>query len=160
MGELEQGLAGEFRLSMTSQLIASRVLVVEDDADLCALLAKGLRRAGFDVVEAQTGEQALWMLRDPGQQIGGLITDIRLPGVINGWVVGSEFNLSHPLRQVVYISGVEQDSASKRAANSIFLRKPVGIRELVTTMKRLANSYAEQHSLKAPDEAHPRPLRL
>jgi hypothetical protein len=60
-----------------------------------------------------------------------------LPGVINGWIVGSEFSLTHPLRPVIYISGVENDSECRSAA-SIFLQKPVMIHDLITTFQRMS----------------------
>jgi hypothetical protein len=50
-------------------------------------------------------------------------------------VVGSEFSLSHPLRPVIYVSALEQDS-SRRATNSLFVRKPVLISELITLFRQ------------------------
>jgi DNA-binding response OmpR family regulator len=88
-------------------------------------------------VSAYNGEDALRILRDPDQHIDWLLTDIRLPGVIDGWVVGSEFTLTRPRQPVIYMSEVVQDSASRRAANSIFLPKPFDVRELIATFSRL-----------------------
>lgn len=99
------------------------------------------RRAGYETVSAFNGEEALSTLRRPDEQIDWLLTDIRLAGVIDGWVVGSEFHLTQPLRPVVYMSGVEQDVASKRAENSVFLPKPFDNRDLVETFRRLAENY-------------------
>jgi CheY-like chemotaxis protein len=113
---------------------AARILVVEDDPILRSLVVKVARRSGYDSVSAETGEEALCILRSPDQRVDGLLTDIRLPGV-DGWAVGTEFTLAHPLRPVIYMSGLEPDSSSKRTANSIFLRKPVGVRLLADTLK-------------------------
>jgi CheY-like chemotaxis protein len=113
---------------------AARILVVEDDPILHGLVVKVARRSGYDPVSASTGEEALSILRNPDQRVDGLLTDIRLPGV-DGWAVGTEFGLTRPLRPVIYMSGLEQDSSSKRTANSIFLRKPVGVRLLADTFK-------------------------
>ena len=113
-----------------------RLLIVEDDRDLHELFARIARREGYEVVSAWTGEEALSIFRS-GQRIDWLLTDVRLPGVINGWIVGSEFSLTHPLRPVIYISGVENDSECRSAA-SIFLQKPVMIHDLITTFQRMS----------------------
>jgi two-component system, OmpR family, response regulator len=117
-----------------------RILVVEDDALIRELFRKALRRAGYEVLTAETGEKALSVLREWGERIDWLFTDIRLTGPVNGWMVGSEFSLNHPLRPVVYGSGYEPDP-SRQVANSIFLRKPVNLGELVTAFKRLSAAY-------------------
>ena len=114
-----------------------RILVVEDDQNLNAFLAKVVQRSGCTPVSAYTGEDALSILRNHGAPIDWLLTDIKLPGAIDGWVVGSEFALTHPTRPVIYMSSVEEDSASRRSSNSIFLTKPVDANDLVTTFRRL-----------------------
>ncbi len=83
---------------------ARRILVVEDDVVLRDMLVKGLRKAGYSVLAADTGERALHLLREWSERIEWLFVDISLPGVIDGWVVGSEFTLNHPLRPVIYAS--------------------------------------------------------
>jgi DNA-binding NtrC family response regulator len=120
-----------------SALPAARVLVVEDDPKQHDLIVHVIRRSGHEPVSAFTGEEALSILRGEGQNIDWLITDIRLPGSIDGWIVGSEFSLSRPLSPVVYISGVEADIRARRASNSVFLQKPIDPRELVKIFERL-----------------------
>jgi two-component system OmpR family response regulator len=111
-----------------------RLLIVEDDRDLNELIAGVAREHGCEVRSAYTGEDALALLRT--EQIDWLLADIRLPGRIDGWNVGSEFSLSHPLRPIIYISGTERDS-SRKVAGSIFLFKPVELSDLVAMFERL-----------------------
>ena len=59
-----------------------------------------------------------------------------MPGLIDGWTLGTEFGLSHPLRPVIYISGVEHDS-SRRVGGSLFLYKPVEAFDLMSLFRRL-----------------------
>jgi DNA-binding response OmpR family regulator len=115
------------------------ILVVEDDENLHALIVKVARKSGCEAVSAYSGEQALAVLRDPGQQINWLLTDIRLGGAIDGWVVGSEFSLTHPLKPIIFMSGAEEDSASRTAVNSIFLKKPVDVNDLLATFRKLTS---------------------
>ncbi len=113
------------------------ILVVEDDAMLRELYRKALQRAGYQVLTADGGEDALSILKTWGERIDWLFTDIRLSGQIDGWAVGSAFSLNHPLRPVVYGSGFEPDG-SRQVANSVFLRKPINVGELIAAFKKLS----------------------
>jgi CheY-like chemotaxis protein len=100
-----------------------------------------LRKAGYEVLSAETGEHALMLLREWGERIDWLFVDIRLPGVIDGWIVGSEFTLNHPLRPVIYASAYAPDS-SRQVAGSVFMPKPVSVTKIVATFKELMARYA------------------
>ena len=117
----------------------ARVLIVDDDPDLHELIARVVRRAGHQTLSAYAGEQGLSVLRDEGKRVDWLVTDIQLGGSIDGWIVGSEFALKHPLRPVIYMSGVDRDKSCRRASNSIFLQKPVNVGELLGIFARLAS---------------------
>lgn len=119
------------------------ILVVEDDAVLRDMLVAGLQRAGYDVLWAETGESALALLRERGERIDWLYVDIRLPGVIDGWVVGSEFTLNHPLRPFVYASGYAPDF-SRQVAGSVFMRKPVRVEQIVAAFKEVTACFEAQ----------------
>src|SRR3954452_2938355 len=115
----------------------TRLLIVEDDAALHALIARLARRQGFEVESAYTGEHALSVLRQSRGSVDWLLADIRLPGLISGWVVGSEFSLTHPLRPVIYISGCEEDH-SHRPVGSLFLKKPVDVYDLLSSFQQMS----------------------
>jgi two-component system, OmpR family, response regulator len=124
---------------------ARRILVVEDDVVVRDMLVRGLQKAGYDVLSAETGEQALILLREWGERIDWLFADIRLPGVIDGWVVGSEFTLNHPLRPVIYASAYAPDLA-RQVAGSVFMHKPVKIKQVIATFKELTSRFDTQMS--------------
>jgi CheY-like chemotaxis protein len=65
-----------------------RILVVEDDQSLNAFLAKVVQRSGCTPTPALTGEEALAILRDHRAHIDWLLTDIKSPGAIDGWLLG------------------------------------------------------------------------
>ncbi|MEA2697185.1 MAG: hypothetical protein QOI66_1456 [Myxococcales bacterium] len=75
---------------------AGRVLLAEDDAAMRTLLACRLRRAGFEVVEAGNGVEALERLacasRDAPTTFDVVVSDIRMPGY-------DGFNIVASLRQ-------------------------------------------------------------
>jgi len=63
---------------------ASIGLVVEDEWLLRMELVDELREAGFQTLEAATGDAALSLL-DSDLEADFLVTDIRLPGAADGW---------------------------------------------------------------------------
>jgi DNA-binding NtrC family response regulator len=115
----------------------TRLLIVEDDMALHALIARLARRQGFEVQSAYTGEHALSVLRQSQGTVDWRLADIRLPGLISGWVVGSEFSLTHPLRPVIYMSGVEEDDW-RRPVGSLFLEKPVDVYDLLSSFQQMS----------------------
>jgi len=57
-----------------------KVLVLEDEASIRGFIVINLRRAGYDVIEAESGEQALDLLREnPDTRVA--LLDIMLPGI-------------------------------------------------------------------------------
>jgi two-component system response regulator CpxR len=58
----------------------SRILIADDDRELCALLADYLRREAFEVDLVHDGESALQRLRDPALRPELLILDVMMPG--------------------------------------------------------------------------------
>ena len=65
----------------TSARPISRVLVVDDDRPTLTLLANGLRRAGYLVTEALSGDEALRVALDISSEISMALLDMRMPGM-------------------------------------------------------------------------------
>lgn len=111
------------------------VLVVEDEWLLRDEIVYQLRNAGWNVLEASTGEGAIGFL-DTEHQIDVLVTDIQLAGYLNGWDVAEAFRAARPHIPVIYASGNNADP-SRAVANSRFFRKPANISEIVATISAL-----------------------
>jgi len=71
----------------------STVLVVDDDAKLREILGRVLRVGGYDVVDADSAEDALERLAEMRQRIAVVLTDLDMPGM------GGEGLLAHIQRQ-------------------------------------------------------------
>jgi CheY-like chemotaxis protein len=78
------------------------VLVVEDEVFIRLHLAQSIREAGFQVIEAASGEEAIDVLRS-GERIDILLTDISLPGV-SGLHVAELFRKHRPATKIVISS--------------------------------------------------------
>jgi len=62
----------------------TRILVADDDADLRRLLARELRRAGYQVIEAADVDAVIDRLAPAlrgGAEIGAIVSDLRMPGL-------------------------------------------------------------------------------
>ena len=132
------------------------ILVVDDDPQHRVLIAQALKRAGYHVVEAATGELALEMLREPARSIDWLYTDIRLPGA-DGWLVADAFHLAHPTRPVIYASGHPSDRR-RCVPGSMFFAKPAHLPDLVRAFQDLSRRAPEEPVAFRlnPEPPHPR----
>jgi CheY-like chemotaxis protein len=105
------------------------ILVVEEDSIHRETVALALTQLGFEVALADTGAEALSLLED-GIPFAGLYTDVRLPGHIDGWAVGSEFYARWPDQPVVYASAREHPTEMMFRHPGVFLRKPTSPNDL------------------------------
>jgi CheY-like chemotaxis protein len=113
------------------------ILIVEDEPVTREITTRYLEQAGFTVRSAETGEEALTILRQEGPAIDWLLTDINLPGCIDGWIVGAEFHLSYPLRPVVYASAFAPRRQA-HPAGGVYVPKPYSPAMIVDLFRRLA----------------------
>lgn len=97
------------------------------------------------MLEAETGEAALELLRLYDGVIDWLFTDIRLPGAIDGWHVAFEYRFHHPMRPVVYTTGYAPDE-DRRVENSVMLRKPYRLAQAVAAFENLRATLDESRS--------------
>ena len=103
---------------------ASCILVVEDHPNVRGFIVGQLRDAGYVVLEAASGEEAIAMLRAAQfPPISVVFTDIQLGGSVTGWDVAEAFRQAHPEIPVIYTSGQIQNR-ERQMPGSAFLPKP------------------------------------
>jgi two-component system cell cycle sensor histidine kinase/response regulator CckA len=109
---------------------APTIIMVDDTEALRRIMARALVRAGYWVLEAESGGEALALLDHEGR-VDLLITDIDLPE-INGVRLAIEFRARRPAVQVLYTSG-----ATSNGAPGAFLPKPFTLQQLLDHVKDL-----------------------
>jgi two-component system, OmpR family, response regulator len=124
--------------AMISDVSPPTILVVEDEAIVQECLVAELEEAGYRVLSADTGEDALAIIKDRAHNIDWLFTDIRLPGCIDGWRVADEFRLTHPFRPVVYATAYAPGETRPQLHGSLVFRKPYRPAEIVAAFRRLS----------------------
>lgn len=113
------------------------ILVVEDDAILRMSAAGMLEDAGYRVFEASCASEALEILRaDCG--ILAILTDIEMPGSINGIALAHTVRANQPEIGVVITSGRYQPEPGELPADVMFVSKPYSRADIVGCIQMLA----------------------
>lgn len=116
------------------------VLVAEDDEDILLLVATRLKRDGFDVVTARTGEEALALARERRPVVA--VLDIGMPPP-DGIEVVRQIRADTELRtmQLVLLTAKAQEADVRRgfdAGADAYVRKPFSPADLSARVKELA----------------------
>ncbi len=113
-----------------------KILVVEDEIAIRAMVTSALKRAGYDIVEAKDGAEALRFL-GAGLIVDALLTDIRMPEV-DGWAVARAYRKQFPDLPVVYVTGQTDDFLP--LPGGVLIQKPYRISEVLLILSRLIQS--------------------
>ena len=111
------------------------VLVVEDDSTMLMMLAEELRDAGFDVREAESGDAALRTL-SASAPVDLLLTDVRMPGLVDGLGLARRVRSEWPGTKIVLMSGYLRDMENAGVADA-FLGKPFPLAAAADCVERL-----------------------
>lgn len=98
------------------------VLVVEDNAEVADVTAALLRQLGFRTIRAENAADALASLQN-GEKVRLVLSDIVMPGGMNGIELAEEIKRSYPDMPVLLTSGYS-DAAQAAETRFVILRKP------------------------------------
>ncbi|MDB5483555.1 MAG: transcriptional regulator [Caulobacteraceae bacterium] len=109
------------------------ILLVEDEMMILDLLHGAFIDAGYAVVMASDGREALLELEIDADRFDGVVTDIRLGPGPDGWRIGHRARELSPHIQVVYVSGDSgHDWLAKGVPDSTMVSKPFAVDRIVT----------------------------
>jgi two-component system chemotaxis response regulator CheY len=122
-----------------------RVLIVDDEAQVRKPIYLTLRREGYEVVEAEDGEQAIKALNsgDNPLMVDAIFCDIRMPK-IGGSEAIAYFRAQYPGVPVVVMTGypdVELAVSLMRQGVLDYLVKPVSREELLTVVHKAVSQH-------------------
>jgi two-component system cell cycle sensor histidine kinase/response regulator CckA len=121
------------------------LLLVEDEDAVRAFSARALRKKGYDVLEASSGEHALDVMEQQGDKVDLLITDVVMPN-LDGPALVRRVRETHPDVKVIFISGYTEDSFRRNLGEESdihFLGKPFTLKQLAGMVKDVL--YADAH---------------
>jgi CheY-like chemotaxis protein len=111
------------------------VLVVEDEAFLRMVISDEFRTAGWQVLEADTAEEAIAIV-GAGRHVDIVFTDIQLAGRLTGWDVGERCRAVREDVALVYTSGTAIDR-SRKVDGGLFFAKPYRTEAVVEACHQL-----------------------
>ena len=120
------------------------ILLVEDQPALRDLGARVLGSAGYRVVTASGGEEALRVLDAHRGQVDLLVTDVVMPGM-SGRQLSQRVAADHPGVRVLFVSGYTDDAALRDgvvARTTHFIAKPYTVEALTRKVRQVLDDIA------------------
>jgi PAS domain S-box-containing protein len=121
------------------------ILVVEDDSSLREMIRTVLTAAGYRVLEAPNGAEALSLLRGSNQPVHLLITDIIMPGQMNGWELSRAASINRADIRALFITGFGVESNTfgiEIDPDVMLLTKPFGSDLLLRKIREALDNHA------------------
>ncbi|EOH92098.1 response regulator transcription factor [Enterococcus villorum] len=124
----------------------NRILVVEDDENLQLLYRSVLEHAGFSVITAKNGEEALARLENI--QVELIITDIMMPEMDGYELVKNlrESKIEIPVLMITAKADFEDKKRGFQLGTDDYMIKPVDVKEMVLRVEALLRRAKINHS--------------
>jgi CheY-like chemotaxis protein len=119
----------------------ARILLAEDEESVARVLLRQLEASGYSVRRVANGDAA-WALIESGAEFDLLITDLVMPGTIQGADLARRVEAARPGMALLLISGYPQEAAIEGngvARRHPVLTKPVPRSELAQMIHRVLN---------------------
>ena len=122
-------------LQIATVLTPSRkcILVVEDELLIRFALSDGLRDAGYQVIEACSADEAADILASVLPDL--IISDVRMPGSLNGITLLALVRQSFPTLPVIIVSGHLRPLEALADGATQFLAKPYAIEAMIEAVE-------------------------
>jgi CheY-like chemotaxis protein len=98
------------------------------------VLAEALREPGYRVIEAKSGDEAMTVMQS-GTPVDLLITDVRMPGLLDGLALAQRVREGHPGTRIVIAASSIED-LRPNDVDGIF-EKPYAVEDVVNHANRL-----------------------
>jgi CheY-like chemotaxis protein len=123
----------------TAKAARQAILVIEDEPSVIAFLRAALERKGYAVVDAASGAEGLQRLAKG--QYAGVISDIRMPGAVNGAEVHAWIQKNRPelKSRIILISGDTANSDTQAfltKSGAPCIEKPFRVQQLISVVEK------------------------
>ena len=119
----------------------ARILIVDDDADMRAMLQDTLRNAGYEVVSAADGKEALKLHRKEAADL--VITDLFMPNK-DGFETINDLRKESPRTLLIAICGrppaMQLLPLAQRLGAADVLQKPFAADDLLKAVRRVLSA--------------------
>ncbi len=119
--------------------VVAPILLIEDEASVRAFVRAALERKGYTVVQAASGAEGVECLHTA--QYAGVISDIRMPGTINGADIHQWIQKNRPelAKRIILISGDTANSETQsllRGSVTPCIEKPFRVQQLISIVEK------------------------
>jgi len=119
---------------------SASVMVVDDEKDLCELVGKTLEQIGYQVITANSGQEALAIIDDGDETVDLLVTDMVMPGM-NGSELARRLGSTRRMMKVIYMSGYPADVVEEHGIHpnrgDEFMQKPFTPEQLIHKVREV-----------------------
>jgi DNA-binding NtrC family response regulator len=129
----------------------SSVLIVDDEPTVRHVLTEILGETGFPALQAGDASEALNTLRKAGGSIAVMVTDVRMPGFLDGLELAKFVQNSWPWIKVIVMTGFADSIQQGLPRNTRFLAKPWHPEQMMSTILLAA---AEFERVQTTGAAH------
>ena len=112
--------------------VGRRILVVDDEPQIRRIMRAVLVAKGYEVMEAECGEEALKLIR--AEEYDLMLLDINMPG-ITGIEVCVEVRTSSNIPIIIMSAGEENKARALDAGANDYLKKPFGISQIFSCVE-------------------------
>ena len=117
------------------------VLVVDDEPNIRMLVSEVLTEQHYRILDAKDGPSAFAIL-ESGKRIDLMITDVGLPGGLNGRQIADRARVLHPKLQILFITGYAENAAVSNhlEPGMSVLAKPFAMSTLANKVREILES--------------------
>ena len=116
------------------------IVVVEDDPLILEFLCEILQEEGFAVEPQISADAASQFLEQHAPEVGLLLTDITMPGKLNGADLANQFGDRWPDKPIMIMSGFETPKSSGVKHRVAFIKKPWAVGQLLDCVQNALHS--------------------
>ena len=133
-----------------------KILVVDDEVDICEILQYNLENEGYEVVTANSAEEALQL---PIQEFGLILLDVMM-GEMSGFQMARQLknNPATTLIPIIFITAIEGEDNLVKGLNigaDDYIAKPLSMKEVKARVKavlRRSMQTRTQQAMASPDD--------
>ena len=123
----------------TDTKVLAPILLIEDEDSVRAFVRSALERRGYSVVQASSGTQGVEQLASA--HYAGVISDIRMPGKVNGADIHQWIQKNRPelAERIILISGDTANSETQsllRGSSTPCIEKPFRVQHLISIVEK------------------------
>jgi PAS domain S-box-containing protein len=126
----------ETPVATTHPFVPLTVLLVDDEPELLNIAATYLQRMGYVTLQAGDAASALALIVQP-TELDAVVTDIIMPGIMDGFDLADRVRELRPGIGIVYTSGFPADALAQRrftSSTDVLLQKPYRLSELAAAL--------------------------